>query len=83
DPVFITVLKSEFKLDEWFIKYQIIKLSDSADPDALKQQSEAVKEEVGEQTKEKEGEEAKENDVEESETPSETISKEEGENGVQ
>jgi len=83
DPDLITVLKREFKLDERIIKYQIIKLSDSADPDALKQQSEAVKEEVDEQTKEKEGEEAKENDVEESETPSETISKEEGENGVQ
>ncbi|MBW1798573.1 MAG: 30S ribosomal protein S6 [Deltaproteobacteria bacterium] len=83
EPDLITVLKREFKLDERILKYQTVKLSDSADPEALKQKSEAVREEVGEQAKEKEGEEAKENDVEEVETLSEAISEKEGENGVQ
>ena len=83
EPDLITVLKREFKLDERILKYQTIKLSDNADPEALKQKSEAVREKVGEEAKEKEGEEAKEDDVEEPETPSEAISEKEGENGVQ
>jgi small subunit ribosomal protein S6 len=41
EPDLITVLKRELKLDERIIKYQTVKLSDSEDPEALKQQSEA------------------------------------------
>jgi small subunit ribosomal protein S6 len=67
EPDLITLLKREFKLDERIIKYQTIKLSDSEDPEALKQQSEAVREQVGE----------------EPETSSEAISEKEGENDVQ
>ena len=75
EPDLITVLKREYKLDERILKYQTIKLSDSADPEALKQKTEAVPEKVGEETPVKEGEE--------SETSSEEISEKEGENGVQ
>jgi len=78
----VALLTREFKLDERILKYQTVKLSDNADPEELKRQSGAVREEVGEQAKEKEGEEVKGNDVEEAETPSEAISKNEGENGV-
>jgi len=89
EPDIITVLKREFNLDERILKYQTIKLSDSADPEALKQ-SEAVQDEVGEEAKGKDVEEAKgkdveeakEKDVEKAETPSEAISEKEGENGV-
>lgn len=82
EPDIIKSLKREFNLDERILKYQTIKLSDSEDPEALKQQSEAVQEKVGEEAQEKEGEEAKEKDVEKAETPSEAISEKEGENDV-
>ena len=82
DPNVITILKREFKLDERILKYQTIKLSDNADPEALKQQAEPVQEEVVEEAQDKEEEEAGETDIEEAETPSETISKKEDENGV-
>jgi small subunit ribosomal protein S6 len=75
EPDLITVLKREFKLDERIIKYQTVKLSDNEDPEALKQQSEAVREKFGEEAQEKVGEEP--------ETSQEAISEKEGENGVQ
>jgi small subunit ribosomal protein S6 len=91
EPDLITVLKREFKLDERIIKYQTVKLSDNEDPEALKQQSEAVREKVGEEAPEKVGEEAPEKVGEEApekvgeepETSPEAISEKEGENGVQ
>jgi small subunit ribosomal protein S6 len=82
EPDLIALLKREFKLDERIIKYQTVKLSDSEDPEALKQKSEApVK--IGEEAPEKVGEEAPEKVGEEPETSPEAISEKEGENGVQ
>ena len=74
EPDLINALNREFKLDERILKYQTIKLIDSADPEALKQQSE----EAGE----KAGEEAADKDREEPESSPEAISEKEGENGV-
>jgi small subunit ribosomal protein S6 len=89
DPDLISLLKREFKLDERIIKYQTVKLSDSEDPEALKQQSEPpvkVDEEAPEKDVEEEpakvDEEAPVKDGEEPETSSEAISEKEGENGV-
>jgi small subunit ribosomal protein S6 len=82
EPDLISLLKRELKLDERIIKYQTVKLSDSEDPEALKQQS-AAPEKVGEVAAEKVVEEAPEKDAEEPETSSEAISEKEGENGVQ
>ena len=39
-PDFHSGLKRDFKLDERILKYQTIKLSDAADPDALKRELE-------------------------------------------
>lgn len=75
EPDLITALKREFNLDERILKYQTIKLSDSADPEKLKQDAEVVREKVGEEVTLKEGEEL--------ETSSEAISEKEGENGLQ
>jgi small subunit ribosomal protein S6 len=66
EPHIITELKREFKLDERVIKYQTIKLSDTADPEALKSELKETKEKV----------------AEEGETPVDSSIKEEGENGV-
>ncbi|MCP4665563.1 MAG: 30S ribosomal protein S6 [Deltaproteobacteria bacterium] len=63
----IAELKREFKLDERVIKYQTIKLSDTADPEALKSALEETKEKVPEAV--------------EGETPMESSIKEEDENG--
>ena len=66
EPHIITELKREFKLDERVIKYQTIKLSDTADPEALKSELKETKEKV----------------AEERETPVDSSIKKEGENGV-
>ena len=62
----VAELKREFKLDERVIKYQTIKLSDTADPEALKSELGETKEKV----------------TEEGETPVDSSLKEEGKNGV-
>jgi small subunit ribosomal protein S6 len=82
DPDIITSLNREFKLDERVLKYQTIKLSDKADPEALKKEAEEVQEKVVEEAKEEEKEEAQETVSEEAGTSEESISEEEGKNGV-
>ena len=62
----VAELKREFKLDERVIKYQTIKLSDTADPEALKSELEETKEKV----------------AEEGETPVDSSLEEEGKNGL-
>ena len=49
EPNIIADLKREFKLDERVIKYQTIKLSNTADPEALKSKLEETKEKVPEE----------------------------------
>jgi small subunit ribosomal protein S6 len=49
DPQITKELRREFKLDERVLKYQTIKLSDSADPEALKREAEEGKEPLSEE----------------------------------
>jgi small subunit ribosomal protein S6 len=63
----VAELKREFKLDERIIKYQTIKLSDTADPEALKSELEETKEKAT---------------TEEEKTSVDSSINEEGENGV-
>jgi small subunit ribosomal protein S6 len=64
----IEQLKREMSLDDRVIKYQTIKLSDHADPEALKAEGEPIKKVCVE---------------EEKETEDETRAMDEGENGIQ
>jgi len=69
EPDIIEELKREMSLDDRILKYQTIKLSDHADPEALKAEGEANK-------KRSSGEEEKE-------TEDEPRAADEGENGIQ
>ena len=75
EPDTLTELRRNFKLDERVLKYQTIKLSNNADPEALKAKTEDGKEEAHEETKP-----AAEVSPEEN---SELVKNQEGENGVQ
>ncbi|MBC8418105.1 MAG: 30S ribosomal protein S6 [Desulfobacteraceae bacterium] len=67
EPGITAELKREMSLDDRVIKYQMVKLSDSADPEALKAEGEKGKTEVV-------------GDVEDTD---ETSTEDEGENGIQ
>ncbi|MBU0734295.1 MAG: 30S ribosomal protein S6 [Proteobacteria bacterium] len=67
EPGITAELKREMSLDDRVIKYQMVKLSDSADPEALKAEGEKGKTEVV-------------GDVEDTD---ETSTEDEGENGLQ
>lgn len=67
EPGITAELKREMSLDDRVIKYQTVKLSDSADPEALKAEGEKGKTEVV-------------GDVEDTD---ETSTEDEGENGIQ
>ena len=66
EPSILTELKRGFKMDERILKYQIIKLSDDADPEALMRDTK----------------EDREQEMKEAEALEEGSSTEEGENGV-
>ena len=66
EPGITAELKREMSLDDRLLKYQTIKLSDNADPEALKA----------------EGNEGKEEVEETAETAEETSAENEGENGI-
>ncbi len=66
EPGITAELKRELSLDDRLLKYQTIKLSDNADPEALKA----------------EGDEGKEEVEETAETAEETSAENEGENGI-
>jgi len=69
EPNIIEQLKREMGLDDRVLKYQTIKLSDHADPEALKAAGEADKKRLS--------------DEEEKETEDEPRAADEGENGIQ
>ena len=71
----ISELERNIKLDERALKYQTIKLSDDADPDALKAQSADAREEVAEEPETADGAP--------SEKDGEIYKEQERENGVQ
>ena len=66
EPGITAELKREMSLDDRLLKYQTIKLSDNADPEALKAEGNEGKEKVEETT----------------ETAKETSAENEGENGI-
>ena len=66
EPGITAELKREMSLDDRLLKYQTIKLSDNADPEALKAEGNQGKEEVEETA----------------ETAEETSAENEGENGI-
>lgn len=75
EPIFVEKLQRDLKLDDRVIKFLTVKLSDTADPEALKAKAEESQSEGAEpsETEEEAG----------SEQDSETGNDEEGENGVQ
>jgi len=66
EPGITAELKREMSLDDKILKYQTIKLSDNADPEALKTEGDKGKEEIEETA----------------ETAEETSAENEGENGI-
>ena len=74
EPDLISELRRDFKLDDRVLKYQTIKLSNNADPEALKAKTEEPKDEADEEAKPAEEMGQEDN--------SEVVNNREDENGV-
>ena len=79
EPGLLTELHRNFNLDDKILKYQTIKLSDNADPEALKPKTEAGEAE----TEAEAGDEAKPAEEVSHDQDSEKVQDQEGKNGIQ
>ncbi len=79
EPGLLTELHRNFNLDDKILKYQTIKLSDNADPEALKPKTEAGEAETGDEA----GDEAKPTEEVSHDQDSEKVKDQEGKNGIQ
>ena len=75
EPGLLTELHRNFNLDDKILKYQTIKLSDNADPEALKPKTETGEAEAGD--------EAKPAEEVSHDQDSEKVKDQEGKNGIQ